>query len=454
MNAVSLVPDDFRQLQAAVRGRVLVPGADGYEEARRVVNGMIDRRPAAIVRCAGVADIKSALAHGIDRNLPISIRCGGHSVPGFAVCEGGIMIDLSTMNSVRVDPAARRARCEGGTNWGKFDYETQAFGLATTGGLVRTTGVAGLTLAGGHGFLARKHGLACDNLVSMDVLTASGDLLKASADENPDLFWALRGGGGNFGIVTSFEFGLHQVGLLYGGVLALPFDKAHQALRFFDTFNSSAPDHLGVLAAIATLPDGTKSVVHLVCHSGPSADAEAEVKPLRTNIQPLMDQVGPVPYTALQSIVENFNPHGMRNYWKTVYLNDLTDEAISTMTELYGRVPAPLTHIVLYALGGAIARVDADATAVSHRDARYAAIAIGMWDHAADDGVNIAWVREFAERMQPFASAGFYPNYDADAKPDQVKAAFGEAKYARLAEVKRKYDPNNVFRLNQNIKPA
>ncbi len=454
MTAVSLVPDDFRQLQSAVRGRVLLPGADGYEDARRVVNGMIDRKPAAIVRCAGVADVKAALAHGIERALPISIRCGGHSVPGFAVCEGGVMIDLSGMSSVRVDPGARRARCEGGTNWGQFDFETQAFGLATTGGLVRTTGVAGLTLAGGHGFLARRYGLACDNLVSMDVLTAAGDLVTASATENADLFWALRGGGGNFGIVTSFGFALHPVGLLYGGVLALPFDKAREALRFFDSYAASAADHIGVLAALATLPDGTKSVVHLLCHSGSPAEAEAEVKPLRTNIQPMMDQVGPIPYTALQSIVENFNPHGMRNYWKTVYLNGLTDEAIGTMTELYRRVPAPMTHIVLYSLGGAISRVDPEATAVSHRDARYAAIAVGMWDHADDDDVNIAWVREFADRMQPFATAGFYPNYDADAKPDQVKAAFGDAKYARLAQVKRKYDPHNVFRLNQNIRPA
>jgi FAD/FMN-containing dehydrogenase len=395
------------------------------------------------------------LEFALERSLPLSIRCGGHGLPGFAVCERGVMLDMSGMSAVTVYPGARIAEAQGGANWGQFDHETQAFGLACTGGLVRTTGIAGLTLAGGHGFLMRRLGLACDNLISADVLTADGTLLRASAEENADLFWALRGGGGNFGVVTSFRYRLHEVGPVLAGLLLVPYTEAPRMLRFYDEFAAEAPDELGVIAVLGTLPDGTKALVNLACYSGAIEAGEAALRPLREFTTPMADQIQPMPYTAAQSIVENFNPRGMRNYWKMVYLRELSDEAIARMTDLYSRVPAPLTHVVVYTLGGAVSRVPAEQTAVSYRDARHALIAIGMWDHAADDEVNIRWVREFADAMQPFAyGTGFYPNYEDSAPAERLAATFGPEKYARLAAIKRRYDPHNLFCLNQNIRPA
>jgi FAD/FMN-containing dehydrogenase len=447
-------PRAVETLQSRMRGRVLRPSEEGYDAARQIHNGLFDRRPAVIARCAGVADVLRSVEFGVSNALPLSIRGGGHGGPGFAVCDAGIMIDLSGMAAVRVDAAGRTVRAEGGVNWGQFDHETQAFGLATTGGLVRTTGIAGLTLGGGHGFLMRRFGLACDNLVSADVLTADGRLVRADALENADLFWALRGGGGNFGIVTSFEYRLHDVGPVLGGLLIFPFGDAARVLRFYDRFSAGAPDELGLLAVLGTLPDGTKAIVHLACYSGPLDRGEDVLRPLRTQATPMMDDIQAMPYTAVQSIVENFNPRGLRNYWKTVYVKDLTEDAIAVLTEHYARVPAPHSHIVIYTLGGAVSRVPSDEAAVSHRDAGHALLGIGMWEHAADDHVNIAWVREFEARMQPFASGGFYPNYDGDAAPDKLVAAFGPEKYQKLAAAKRKYDPMNVFCLNQNIRPA
>jgi FAD/FMN-containing dehydrogenase len=444
----------FESLQAALRGSLLLPGESGYDTARALHNGMIDRRPAAIVRCAGVSDIKRAIDFGRRHSLPLSVRGGAHGVPGFAVCDGGLMVDVSPMTSVTVDPHRRIATVEGGANWGQFDHETQAFGLATTGGLVRTTGVAGLTLSGGHGFLMRKHGLACDNLRSATVLTASGELVTATATRHADLLWALRGGGGNFGVVTSLEFQLHELGPVLGGLLMFPFTAAREVLAFYDEFTASAPDELGVLAAIGTLPDGTKAIVHPTCYAGDIARGEDLLRPLRTFTAPLADQLQPLPYTAVQSIVENFNPPGRRNYWKMVYLNELPSDAIAVMTDMYARVPAPLTHIVIYTLGGAVNRVGTDSAAVGRRDARHAAIAIGMWDRPEEDEVNITWVREFYARMQPFSSGGFYPNYEGDATTDRLASAFGSAAYARLGTIKARYDPDNVFCMNQNVVPT
>ncbi len=442
------------ELRSAARGGVLCPGDEGYDAARSVFNSMIDRRPAAIVRCAGVADVRRALDFGVTHDLPVSIRCGGHGVPGFAVCEGGVMIDLSSMAGIRVDPQGRTARAEGGANWGQFDDETQAFGLATTGGLVRSTGIAGLTLAGGHGFLMRKFGLACDNLLSADVVTADGRFLKASASENPDLFWALRGGGGNFGIVTSFEYRLHPVGPILGGLLVYPFREAHGVLKFYDGYSTQAPDELGVIAVLGTLPDGTKAVILPACYAGALDEGERVLRPLRSCAAPLADQIQPMPYTAVQSIIEQSNPRGFRNYWKTLYLRELSDEAIGILTEGYSRVPAPHSHVVVYTLGGAPARVPDDETAVASRDARHALIVIGMWQDPAEDEKQIRWVRELFEAMQPFSAGGFYPNYDADPSAERLAAAFGSEKYERLRAIKRKYDPGNIFRLNQNIRPA
>jgi FAD/FMN-containing dehydrogenase len=364
------------------------------------------------------------------------------------------MVDLSLMNGVRVDPVLRTARAEGGATWGNFDHETQAFGLATTGGLVRTTGIAGLTLAGGHGFLVRRFGLACDNLISADVITADGRLFTASEETHPDLFWALRGGGGNFGIVTSFEFRVHVLGPVLGGLMLYPMTQVAGLLRTYDDLLRGAPDHLGALAALGTLPDGTKAGIGLFCYSGEPEAGERLLAPIRAFGPPIADQITVMPYTALQSIVENFNPFGLRNYWKTVYLDSLPAEGIRIMQEHYAAVPAPHSHIVVYSLGGAVSRVPDESTAASHRAARHALVIIGMWANASEDEKNIRWVRELSDRMQPFATEGFYPNYDADANPDQVVSAFGLKKYTRLAAIKGRYDPDNVFCLNQNIKPA
>ncbi len=445
---------EIEALRTSMRGPALIPVDEGYDTVRRIHNGMIDRRPAVIARCSGVADVMRALEFGVQQDLPVSIRSGGHGSGGFAVCQGGVMIDLSNMAAVTVDPAGKVARAEGGATWGGFDHETQVFRLATTGGLVRTTGIAGLTLGGGHGFLMRRFGLACDNLLAADVLTAGGTLVRADETQNADLFWALRGGGGNFGIVTSFEFRLHEVGPVLGGLLISPFDQTGRVLSFYDQFSAEAPDELGLLAVVATLPDGTKAVVNLVCHSGPIDAGEQVLRPLRTFGTPMVDQIQAMPYTAVQSIVENFNPRGLRNYWKTMYLENLTDDAIAVMTELYSRVPAPMSHLVVYTLGGAVSRVPADRTAVAYRDARHVVIAVGMWENPADDAVNTGWVREVADALRPFASGGFYPNYEEPAGAERLISAFGPDKYHRLSLIKGKYDPANIFRLNQNIPPA
>ena len=446
--------EELENLRSRMRGRVLTSSDDGYDAARSVHNGMIDRHPAAIASCSGVADVMRALEFAVKNAVPLAIKCGGHGVPGFAVCDGGMVIDLSPMAAVSVDPAAKTAIAQGGATWGHFDHETQAFGLATTGGVVRTTGIAGLTLAGGHGMLMRKFGLACDNLMSARVLTAEGRLINASAAENADLFWALRGGGGNFGVVTAFQYRLHSVGPILGGLLILPFDRADRTVKFYDDFSATAPDELGVVAVLGTLPDGTKAVVNIACYSGDVQSGEQALRPLRSFMTPIADQIQVMPYTAFQSIVENFNPRGLRNYWKTLYLKEIPDEACVKLARLYETVPSPLTHLVLYTLGGAVSRVPADQTAYSYRDARHALVVVGIWPNPADDDIHIKWVRQVIDAMRPFASGGFYPNYEESSTSEGLIAAFGPDKYLRLAQVKQKYDPANTFRLNQNIQPA
>jgi FAD/FMN-containing dehydrogenase len=447
-------PELLDALRSKMRGQVLTPTDEGYDVARTVHNGMIDRHPAAIASCTGVADVMRAIEFAVDQAVPLSIKCGGHGVPGFAVCDDGVMIDLSPMNNVSVDPGRRVAVAHGGATWGQFDHETAACGLATTGGTVRTTGIAGLTLAGGHGFLMRRFGLACDNLVSAQMLTADGRLLRASTSENPDLFWALRGGGGNFGVVTSFEYRLHALGPILGGLLILPFDVADRFLKFYDDYAEDAPDSLGIVAVLATLPDGTKAVVNLACFSDNVRIGERVLQPLRNFATPIADQIEVMPYPAVQSIVEYFNPRGMRNYWKMVYLREITDEACAMLAHLYESVPSPQSHIIVYTLGGAVSRVPSEQSAVSYRDARHALIIVGMWQSPLEDEANIQWVRRVIEQMEPFASGGFYPNYEESSPADRMIAAFGPEKYQRLAQVKQKYDPYNVFRLNQNIQPA
>jgi FAD/FMN-containing dehydrogenase len=443
----------IESLASFVRGQVIRPEDPTYETARRIHNGMIDRRPSAIVRCTGAADVMQCVRFARDTGIATAVRGGGHSVPGFSVCDGGLLIDLSAARSVRVDRARQTARADGGATWGDFDHETGAYGLGSTGGVMRTTGIGGLTLAGGHGLLMRKFGLACDNLLSADVVTADGTVLTASAEENADLFWGLRGGGGNFGVVTSFEYRLRPVSVVLGGLLLYPMERAKETLEFYDGFAASAPEELGLIAFLGTLPDGTKAAGMLLAYNGPIEEGEKALKPLRS-LGPFVDQVAPMPYTAVQSIAENFNPRGLRNYWKTSYLAEMKSDAIDAMIERHMRAPSPFTHQILYTFGGAVARIPDGDTAVSYRNARHAFIAIGVWEDAARDAENIAYVRELWSAVQPFSFGGFYPNYDGDAAAGEVKKAYGAAKYERLLAVKRKYDPHNFFRLNQNIDPA
>ncbi len=443
----------IQEFRTHLRGELIGPDDPDYDAARRVHNGMIDRHPLLVVRSAGVADVIAAVNFAREHGLPLAVRGGGHNVAGFALCDGGLMIDLSRMKSVRVDPARQTARAEGGATWGDFDHETQALGLATTGGIARPTGIAGLTLGGGHGFLMRKYGLACDNLLSVDLVTADGRLVTASADEHADLFWGLRGGGGNFGVVTSFEYQLRPLGPILGGLLIYPLAQAKEVLRRFRDVTSAAPDELGLTAVVGTLPDGTHALVVLGCYSGPIADGERLLRPLR-EAGPLADQMGPMPYTALQSIVENFNPPGMRNYWKSDYLAELSDAAIDLLVEYYPSVPAPLTHVAIEHLGGAVSRVGEDEMAVSHRAAPYNVINVGMWGDPVQDEQVIGWVRHLWEQLQPFSFGGVYVNYLSNEGEDRVRAAYSPAKYERLVALKNTYDPTNLFRLNQNIKPA
>jgi FAD/FMN-containing dehydrogenase len=452
--ATGLTATALEQLKGQVRGELLCPGDADYDSARAIHNGMIDRRPALIVRCAGVADVIQAVNFARTHHLVVAVRGGGHGVPGFAVCDDGVMIDLSRMKAVRVDPVAHTARAEGGCTWGDFDHETQAFSLATTGGIARPTGIAGLTLGGGHGYLMRTYGLACDNLLSVDVVTADGRLLTASATAHADLFWAVRGGGGNFGVVTAFEYQLYPVSQLLGGLLVYPLAHAKAVFRFYRDFTRTAPEALGSLCNLATLPDGTPAAVVLLAYNGSVDDGERLLRPLRECAPLLADQVGPLPYMALQSIVENFNPPGLRNYWKSNYLRELSDAAIDVLVEHYTTVPAPHTHVVIEHLGGAVSRVGEDATAVAHREALYNFLIVGMWTDAAADAQVIGWVREFWGALQPFSSGGLYVNYEAEHDVGRVQAAYSPAKYARLATVKATYDPTNLFRLNQNIAPA
>jgi FAD/FMN-containing dehydrogenase len=440
--------------KASLRGALLRPGDVGYDDTRKIHNGMIDRRPALIACCASVADVLTGVRFAREHDLLVSVRGGGHGMPGFAVCEGGLMLDLSGMKSVHVDPHHRTVRAEAGVTWGEFDHETQAFGLATTGGVVGSTGIAGLTLGGGHGFLMRRYGLACDNLLSVDVVTADGRWLCASATEHAELFWGLRGGGGNFGVVTSFEYRLHPLETMLAGMVIYPMAQAKAFLKRYREVTSTAPDELGSLVALGTLPDGTQAAVLLVGYSGPIADGEKLLRPLREFGPPLADQVSPSPYMALQGISEHFNPRGYRNYLKTNYLRELSDDAIDILVERYASVPAPFSHIVVEHMGGAVSRMDRQATAYNYRDAQYNFLIVGMWADPAQDARAIPWVRSLWQALQPFSSGNIYVNYESDVGVDRVQAAYGAAKYDRLVALKNTYDPTNFFRLNANIKPT
>jgi len=437
-----------------IRGTILRPDDAGYEEARAVWNGMVDRRPAAIVRCLDTADVVKAVNAAREAGLGVAVRGGGHNAAGLAVADGALVVDLTMMRSVDVDPVARTARADGGATWGDFDRVTQAHGLATTGGAISSTGIGGLTLGGGIGWLGRAYGLACDNLISAEVVTADGRTVTASADENPELLWGLRGGGGNFGVVTSFTYQLHPVGEVLGGMLVHPANRAMEVLRFYREFTASAPDELTVFAGLMTSPDGLPIVGVLVCYCGPVEEGERVIRPLRDFGPPIVDQIAPMPYTTLQSMLDDAFPPGLQVYWRSHFMRELSDDAIDTMIDGFSQVTSPLTAVLLEHLGGAVSRIDRDATAFDHRDAEYNLAIIGRWPDPSMTDAGVAWTRELWSALQPHAS-GVYVNYlGIGESASRVKDAFGAEKYQRLAALKRQFDPNNLFRFNQNITPS
>lgn len=456
----SLTQHALETFKAALRGPVLSPGSAEYNTARSIWNAMIDRRPALIARCANADDIVKAVRFAAERELLVAVRGGGHNIAGNAVCDGGLMIDLSTMKAVKVDKAKRTARVEPGATLGDVDRETQVHGLATPTGINSTTGIAGLTLGGGFGWLSRRLGLTIDNLISADVVTAAGTLVKASDTENLELFWAIRGGGGNFGVVTSFEFRLHPVGPeVLSGLIVHPIDAARDVLRFYRDFLKKTPEEFVcwfVLRKAPPLPflapewHGKEILVLAVCYSGAIAEGETVAKPLRSFGKPIADIIAPHPFTAWQAILDPLLAPGMRNYWKSHDFLELSDGLIDVLIEHARRIPDPQTEIAFAQLGGAVSRVPSHATAYTHRDAQFVLNVHGRWEDPAKDAACIGWARQLFQASTPFATGGVYVNFLTQEEQDRVKAAYG-GNYARLVALKKKYDPTNLFRVNQNI---
>jgi len=451
------------ELKTRTRGQVVLPGDALFDEARTIWNGMIDRRPAIIVRCAGVADVRLAVDFARDNALLLAVHGGGHNIAGSAVCDGGMMIDLSSMKSARIDPAARRAYVEPGCTLHDFDHEAQAFGLATPLGINSTTGVAGLTLGGGFGWLSRRFGMSVDNLVSADVVTANGELLRCSADSHPDLFWAIRGGGGNFGVVTMFEFQLHPVGPeVQGGLVVLPMEQARDALVKYRAAFETWPDELTVWAVARFAPPlpflpadvhGKPIIAFAICYTGAAADASGFFDEVRKFGTPYGEHLGPMPYVAWQQAFDPLLTPGARNYWKSHNLTTIDDGLIDALVGAIGNLPSPQCEIFFGAIGGQTSRVAPDATAYSNRDAKYVMNVHGRWTEADDDERCIAWARDFFEASAAFALGSVYVNFLTEEETARIGAAYGP-NYARLVAVKDRYDPQNLFRHNQNIKPS
>jgi FAD/FMN-containing dehydrogenase len=455
--------DDRVELVGFV-GTVIRPGDGDYEATRQVFNAMIDRRPALIARCANPDDVAIAVRAAAGAGLSLSVYGGGHGVTGSAVCDGGLCVDLRAMKGIEVDPAAATARVEAGVTWGELDAATQAHGLAVTGGRVTTTGVGGLALGSGSGWLERKYGFTCDSLVSADVVTASGDKVVASESENPDLFWALRGGGGNFGVVTTFHFQLHPVGpIVLGGMLVHPVENATAVVRFWRDFMLDAPDEVGSglaficapLADFVPEPVQGKPVIGIViCYAGDPETGAQVLAPLLEFGPPAINLVQPMPYVAVQSLLDPGNQKGMQNYWTGDFYADLSDEAVDVLVSIATEPVSPMTQIIVIAGGGAIARVDDDAMAFGHRDTRWNIHYLSMWPDAADTEKNVAYTKRLAGAMKPYSTGRVYLNFLGDEGQDRVAAGFGEAKYAKLRSIKATWDPTNLFRNNQNIPPA
>ena len=416
---------------------------------------MIDKRPALIARCQGTSDVVQAIRFARQHDIPVSVRGGGHNVSGRAVVDGGLVIDVAGMKGAHVDPEVRTVRAQAGLTWGEFNRETGVFGLATTGGVVSTTGVAGLTLGGGLGWLFGRYGLAIDNLLSAEIVDAEGRVRTASDEADPDLFWAIRGGGGNFGIATSFEFRLHPVKTVLGGIVAHPFDAAGEMLRFYREFTAELPDEATAFAGVLHAPDGsgTKIAALVLCHCGPESEAEADLRPAREFGSPIMDTVSRMPYETINGMLDGGFPRGALNHWKSSFLSELSDDAIEMIVERFAETPAPMSSILIEHFHGAATRVDPTATAFPHRTPGYNCAVIAQWLDASINQACIEWSRATYDAMQPHFGQGRYSNYMGDEEGDEVTAAAYGPNVARLVELKRKYDPTNVFRLNQNIAP-
>jgi FAD/FMN-containing dehydrogenase len=434
-------------------GQVILPGEDGYDAARRIWNACIDRHPGLIARCSGVADVVQAVKFARANDLLVAVRSGGHNVGGRALCDDGIVIDLSRMTGVFVDAQRQTARVQGGATLGDVDRETHVYGLAVPAGVVSRTGIAGLTLGGGVGWLVRKYGLTCDNVLSCEVVTAEGALLTASDEANQDLFWGLRGGGGNFGVVTSFLFRAFPVSTVLGGLIVHARDQAGAVLRHYRDFVATAPEDLTAYAALMSMPDGRPAVALIVCHCGDPAEGERTLRPLRDFGSPLLDTVQPMPFPAMQKLLDAASPEGTYNYWKGTFVKQLSDTAIDQIVEHANRARSPLSAVVIEYYGGPAGRVGTADTAFAQRLAQYNVGIMAQWTDPAEGDRHTVWAREFWDAMQPHSSGHYLLNFLSEEGPDTIRAAFG-SNHARLVELKKKYDPTNFFSLNQNVRPT
>ncbi len=445
-----------------LRGALLQPGAEGYEQARQIYNATIDKRPALIARCGDVADVIAAVNFARDQRLTLAVRGGGHNGPGLGTCDGGLVIDLSHMKGIRIDPAARTARIEGGCTWGDVDHATHPFGLATPSGFISTTGVGGLTLGGGIGYLTRTHGLTIDNLLGADMVLADGSFVTASAEENPDLFWAVRGGGGNFGVVTSFLFRLHPISTVYAGPMLWPIEQAAELLKFWRDFILDAPEDINGWFGFVTVPPAPpfpeqfhlqKMCAIVWCYTGPLDEATERFTPIRAFGPPAVDFAGPIPWPVLQSLFDALYPSGLQWYWKADFFSELSDKAIDLHVKYGARLPTMHSTMHLYPINGAAGRVGKNDTAFSFRDASFAEVIVGVDPDPANNERMTQWAKDYWLALHPYSAGGAYVNMMMDEGEDQVKAAYRD-NYVRLARIKAQYDPANLFHMNQNIKPV
>jgi FAD/FMN-containing dehydrogenase len=460
--AAVLPPGAIDQLTSRLPGQLHPPASPEFEEACTIWNAMIERRPGLVIRCSSAADVSHAVRFAREHDLVLAVRGGGHNIAGNALCDGGVMLDLSPMKSVEVNPSARTARVGGGATLAEFDREAQAFGLATPLGVNSTTGVAGLTLGGGFGWLSRRFGLTIDNLLSAEVVLANGEVVRASATESPDLFWALRGGGGNFGVVTSFEFRLHPVGPeVLAGLIVHPLDAARDVLHFYRDFLPTTPDEFVCWLVMRKAPPlpflpaewhGKEILALAVCYSGAIDEGERVAAPLRKFGTPIADVIAPQPYAAWQTILDPLLTPGLRNYWKSHDFQEVSDGLIDALIAHARKLPDPNTEIAFAQLGGAVSRVPADATAYSHRDGQFVMNVHGRWEDPAKDAVCIGWARDLFRATAPFATGAVYVNFLTGEEGDRIRAAYGR-NYDRLVKLKNRYDRGNLFRVNQNIRP-